>query len=154
MAGLPQLDANLTRASCGDGDLDAMEALCSRLLTLIERGQGLPVVTGKALSLDLINNFIYRMVRRCHLNGLVPPERLWLLMQRHLGQAHTPGMDERGNIPCNIAARYLAANPDASDIEIAAVVGRTRQTVWRWRQEAPFQEQVKAERQYLESVAT
>ncbi len=131
-----------------------METLCSRLLALIERGQGLPVGKGKALSPNIINNLICRIVRRCTLNGLVPPLRLWLLMRRHLGQDHLPGMDERGNFSRISAALYLAAKPDASDSEIASTVGVNRSTVWRWRQKASFQDKVKAERQYLESVAT
>lgn len=80
-----------------------------------------------------IKTFAYLMLRACEREMHAPPPELVNLFQIVLGQDKPPAGSDRKYVQRLEAIRYLATNSQATDSEIARVVGVHRGSVGRWR---------------------
>ncbi len=136
----PAIDTDIIARACADGDLDAMAELSLILLSHVERrdrlvqdGSASPVRRGVALPESLVNNWLYRMVKRCHLNGLAPPQELVNLLQYQLKQDRPPHNRPKSGYRKELVREYMAKNPNEGIRSIARRFGVNPSSVSRWK---------------------
>lgn len=138
----PGIDLDLVARACADGDPDAMAELSLTLLSHVERrdrlmqdGNASLVRRGAALPDSLVNNWLYRMVKRCHLNGLAPPAELVSLLQRQLEQYRPPHNRPKTGSKKALACEYIAQHPEESTRSIGERFGVSHVVVAKWKKE-------------------
>ncbi len=140
MAATPALDPNLIKGACADGDMAAMEDICTTLSgnirqrqAQVEQSETQLVGRGEFLSDSLIANFAYRMLRACQQNNISPPVGLVDLFQLLLKQDRRPQRSELRYLQRMDALAFLQDHPEAGVREIARSVGVSPSTVTRWK---------------------
>jgi len=123
---------------------DALERLCER------EAAGRISPNDPTYPRKKVAEWAVSMLWQCyHPIGCPPPSHLVALIAHLLGvESSCRGFNEPDGY--RHAAAYLAEHPEASNREIGKAVGRSKDTIGKWRQEESFDMWVRLERGFIE----
>jgi hypothetical protein len=129
----PACDPSLIRHALQEGDPGAMATLSDVVRgSLEERNRRLRLGKTHVGGTSMQGNFLYRIVKACHLFKLPPPRELVEAFQAYLEQDRIPiGASRRGGT-WQRAAEYRRANPKATTRAIGEFAGVNHTTIGRW----------------------
>ena len=133
---------------------NALLKMIEKRIQLIENGDTAVVRREMAVPESLIKRLTAAMLNACESEDKFPAELLELIRIQLVGSRRWDilgeagllveiGIDDDQNLDRKTkAAMYLAANPEASNRQIALAVGADQSTIGRWRREQEFQRSI------------